>query len=153
MSEKMGYEKNKKFAKDYNNKPKWVTIGGKTFYSRSQGERDVAEYLELLKVGKVIKDWAFEQTKFCFPSEQDPVRTWLIDFDVLENDGSFYYIEFKGLVEPDTKRKLYLLRQYRPEVKVVMVCADKKGIKKIGSRASACCSRVCLLSDFTRGLK
>ena len=152
MTERMGFEKDKRFAKQYNNQ--WITdtIGDKTCTFRSKGEHKVALYLETLRIGKYIKDWAYEQTKFSFPSEQDPVKTWLIDFDVLENDGSFYYIEFKGYVEPDTKRKLYLLSNYRPEVRVVMICADKKGIKKLGSRASSCCERVCLLRDLTKGI-
>ncbi len=150
--EMMGFEKDRRFAKQYNNQRVTETIGGKLCKFRSKGERKVALYLETLKIGGVIKDWAYEQTKFCFPSEKDPVRTWLIDFDVLENDGNFYYIEYKGLVEPDTKRKLYLLSKYRPEIKVVMVCADKKGIKKLGSRATSCCQRACLLRELTKGI-
>ena len=145
MIEMMGFETNRRLSKQYNNQWVHTTINGKDYAFRSKGEHKVALYLETLRVCKVIKDWAYEQTKFCFPSEQDPVRTWLIDFDVLENDGNFYYIEYKGLVEPDTKRKLLLLSKYRPEVKVVMVCADKKGVTKLGSRATSCCQRVCVL--------
>lgn len=151
MTEKMGFEK-KHFQKEYNNT--WVhdCIGGKEYSFRSKGEHKVAQYLELLKQSGNIKDWAFEQTKFCFPSEQDPVRTWLVDFDVLENDGSFYYIEFKGHVEPDVKRKLLLLAKYRPEVKVDMVFYKKSDAKKLGSKASACCRRICTLSEMTHGI-
>ncbi len=152
MVEMMGFEKDKRLAKQYNNQWVYATINGKDYQFRSKSEHKVALYLETLRIGKYIKGWAYEQTTFSFPSEADPVRTWLIDFDVLENDGKFYYIEFKGIVEPDTKRKLSLLSQYRPEVRVVMICSDKKGIKKLGSRASSCCERVCLLKDLTRNI-
>ena len=150
--EYLGFKTNRKFCKQYNNIRITDIIGGKDYTYRSKGEHKIALYLELLKVGGHIKDWAYEQTKFSFPDEENPVRTWLIDFDVLENDGNFYYIEFKGLVEPDTKRKLFLLNQYRPKVKVVMVLADQKGMKKLGNRATIYCTRVCLLSDLTRGI-
>ncbi len=85
----------------YGNRPVDVEIDGKMYHFRSKAEYAVAEQLHLLKQQGYIKDFAYEQTKFCFPSEQDPVKTWLVDFDVLENDGSFYYIEYKGHVEPE----------------------------------------------------
>jgi len=151
LKPKMGFEK-RRFQKEYNNT--WVhdIIGGKEHTYRSKGEHRIAKYLELLKVSGHIKDWAYEQTKFCFPSEKDPVKTWLVDFDILENDGTFYYIEFKGHVEPDVKRKLFLLAKYRPEVKVDMVFYSKADAKRLGSRATSCCRRVCTLAEITRGM-
>uniref|UniRef100_A0A6H1ZP12 Uncharacterized protein n=1 Tax=viral metagenome TaxID=1070528 RepID=A0A6H1ZP12_9ZZZZ len=148
--ERMGFNE-LALAKQYNNQSVHDIIGGKEYTYRSKGEHKIAKYLQLIKEQKYIKDWAYEQTKFSFPSEQDPVRTWLIDFDVLENDGRFYYIEYKGLVEPDTKRKIFLLNQYRPEIRLVMVISDKKNLKRLGSRATACCERVCLLRELIKG--
>jgi len=148
---KMGFEKIR-LAKSYNNVRVHDIIGGKEHTYRSKGEHKIAQILQLLKGGGHIKDWAYEQTKFSFPDDDNPVRTWLVDFDVLENDGRFYYIEYKGLVEPDTKRKLKLLHQYRPEVRVDMICADKRGVKKLGARATSHCRRVLTLREFTNNL-
>ena len=148
----MGFEKNRRFQKDYHNTRTTAFINGKTCNFRSKGEFQIAKYLQFLKDFYQIKDWAYEQTKFCFPSEQDPVKTWLVDFDVINNDGTFYYIEFKGHVEPDTKRKLILLAKYKPEVQVDMVFYGKADMKRLGSKATACCRRVCLLKDLTKGI-
>lgn len=152
MTEMMGFETNRRFVKEYNNQWVHTIIGGKEYNFRSKAEHKLARYLQLLKDSGYIKDWRYEQTKFCFPSEQDPVRTWLVDFDVLNNDGSFYYVEYKGHVEPDTKRKLLLLSQYRPEVELDMVFGNKKDMKRLGVRATACCRRVCTLGELTRGI-
>ena len=90
LKPKMGFE-TRRFQKNYNNT--WVrdTIGGKEYNFRSKGEHRLAKYLELLKVSGHIRDWLYENTTFCFPSEDDPVKTWLVDFDVLENDGCARY--------------------------------------------------------------
>lgn len=138
--------------KKYGNVPTHAIVGDKEYDFKSKAEIKLAKYLQLLKEMGHIKDWLYENTKFCFPSEQDPVKTWLVDFDVLENDGSFHYIEYKGYVEPDTKRKLFLLNQYRPEVKIVMIFASRKQLRKLGNRATSYCKRTCLLSELTRGI-
>lgn len=151
-TEMMGFEKNKRFAKEYNNIRTYANIGGKDYNFRSKAEFKVADYLQLLKTSYLIKDWAYEQTKFCFPDKDNPVMTWLVDFDVLENDGSFYYIEYKGYVEPSVKRKLNLLAKYRPEVKLDMVFGSNRDLKRLGVRATACCRRVCTLGELTKGI-
>lgn len=151
MAAKMGFDETPPRRK-YGNRPVSVEIDGKMFHFRSKAEYDVAEYLHLLKQSGYIKDFAYEQTKFCFPSEAEPIKTWLLDFDILENDGSFYYIEVKGRVEPDTKSKLKLLNTYRPEVRVDMVFTTRRELNRLGSRATSYCRRVCLLSDLTGGM-
>jgi hypothetical protein len=142
---KMGYETNKRLIRDYHNRRETVTIGGKTFTVRSQLEKKIALYLDLLKANGHIKDWAFEQTTFRFPDD-----TYLVDFDVLENDGSFYYLEAKGYFDARSRRKLKLLNKYRPEVRLMLVLQSKSGLKKLGL-AKKYCWRVCLLSELTRG--
>jgi len=137
-----------KITKKYNNT--WVqdTIGGKDCNFRSKGEHKLAKYLELLKQSGHIKDWEYESHNFKFGN----IFSWLVDFTIRNNDNTFEYFEYKGYVEPDTKRKLYAVAEYYPNAKITMVMADKRGIKKLGKRASCICKRVCLLSELTKGI-
>lgn len=144
--EYMGFEEHKSLARDFNNKRTTAIIGGKQYFFRSILEFKVAKYLQLLKDTGHIKDWAFEQTTFKFPDDK-----YLVDFDVLENDGNFYYIEAKGHPDERARRKLRLLNKYKPEVKIMMVFQNARDVKKLGL-AKKYCWRVCVLSELTKGI-
>lgn len=131
---------------DFKNVQTHLVLDGKDYEFRSILESKVAKYLQLLKDTGHIKDWAYEQTRFEFPDD-----SYLVDFDVINNDGTFYYIEVKGYCTAKTKRNLRLLNKYRPEIVLDMVFANKKDIKKLGLAAKYC-RRVCLLRDLTRGI-
>jgi len=143
---RMGFEPNKRIARDFNNKRMTETVGGKECNFRSKLEFRIAKYLQLLKDTGHIKDWAFEQTTFHFPDDR-----YLVDFDVLENDGNFYYIEGKGHPDERARRKLRLLNKYKPEVKIMMVFQSKRDAAKLGL-AKKYCWRVCLLNELTKGI-
>ena len=145
MTEKMGYNEGP-VVMNYKNQRTTTDIGGKTYNFRSKLESKVAQYLQLLKGSGYIKDYAYEQTKFKFPDD-----SYLVDFDVLNNDGTFYYLEAKGYVTAKTKRNLRLLGKYKPEIVLDMVFQNKKDIKKLGTSAKYC-RRVCLLKELTNGL-
>ena len=129
-AERLGFEKIKRIAKNYNNQRSTCEIGGKVCNFRSKIEKKVAEYLELLKQAGHIKNWWYEQTTFHFPDDN-----WLIDFDVRENDDTFWYIECKGQFEARDRKKLKLLDKYRPEVKLLYVFWRKQHIEKMGLAA------------------
>jgi len=78
--------------------------------------------------------------------------SWLVDFEIRNNDDSYEFYEYKGRVEPDTKWKLYMLNKCWPKVKITMVFGNVKQLQKLGSRATSCCQRVCLLSEITHGI-
>jgi hypothetical protein len=151
MTEKMGYEKNKGFAKDFHNKRETVSIGGKLCNFRSKLEHKVAVYLEILKQGKHIKDWAFEQTTFDF---QNPIlKKYIMDFDVIRPDGSFYYIETKGYMDKHGRDRITVLLTERPEVELWVVFQNKRDKVKFERRKiSRQCKRICLLSELIGGL-
>jgi ribosomal protein S8 len=146
LAKKMGFDE-PPLAKQYNNIWCEADIEGKHYWFRSRGERKIAYYLQLLKEQGYIKSWEYETHKFVFPDS-----SWLVDFTVRNNDDTFEYFEFKGLVEPDTKKKIKLVSKYYPDAQITMVMADKKGVKKLGARATSCCKRVCMLRDLTRGI-
>lgn len=141
----MGFEKDRRFARDFHNKPEDVCIGGKSFRVRSQGEKKLAQYLELLKVGGHIKEWDFEQTTFIFPDDK-----YLVDFDVRTNKDEPEYYEYKGMFDARARRKLMLLQKYRPEVKLTLVFGSKRDAKKVSKKMASFCKRVCILT--TKGL-
>jgi hypothetical protein len=144
--ERMGFEVDKRLCKEYNNRSEDVCIGGKSFRVRSQGEKKLAMYLEMLKLSGHIKDWAFEQTTFYFPDKLHPVITYLVDFDVLNIDGTFEYYEFKGLFDSNMRRKLKLLGEYRPEVRLTLVFNKKADARKVSKKMASFCKRVCILT-------
>jgi len=133
--------------KKYGNRIITDTIGGKEYTYRSLGEHKLAKYLQLLKEQDYIKDWEYESHKFTFANSG-----WLVDFLIRNNDNTFEYYEYKGYVEPDTKRKLKLVDKYFPDAQITMVMANKKGVKKLGVRATSRCKRVCTLRELTRGI-
>jgi hypothetical protein len=148
--EYMGFETNRKIHKKYGNISEDVVIGGKEFKVRSQGEKRLAQYLELLKIGGYIKDWAFEQTNF---KTSDGDSFWLVDFDVLNNDGSFEYMEFKGAVKQQDITKLQLLFEARPEVQISFVFENRTSAAKFARRkVSRRCKGIFIQSASGKGL-
>lgn len=129
--ERMGFEANKRIHKKYGNISETVSIGGKLCKFRSQGEKRLAQYLELLKIGGHIKDWAFEQTTFVTGNGD---KFWLVDFDVLNNDGTFEYLEYKGAVKQQDITKLQLLFECKPEVQLTFVFESKASAVKLSRR-------------------
>lgn len=130
MIERMGFEANKGFTRKFGNRPETVQIGDKECHFRSQGEKRLAQYFELLKLGQHHKDWAFEQTTFHFPTG----GKYLVDFDVLNNDGTFEYYEFKGKFKQEDALKLELLFAHRPEVQLTYVFENKREAAKLARR-------------------
>ena len=136
---KMGFEPRKRIYQNFKNVRVDAEVGGKQCKFRSKLEHKVAIYLELLKVSGHIKDWAFEQTKFIFPDDK-----YLVDFDVINTDGTFYYVEAKGRFDGRARRKLQLLSKYRPEVVIDMVFSGKTDALKMKTSMKYC-RRVCVL--------
>lgn len=147
MVEKMGFERNRRFAMDFNVRPATnVLLGSKTYSFRTQGEYKLAKYLQLLQDTGHIKSWSYETTKFIFPDD-----SYLVDFDVRNNDDTFEYYELKGYITAKTRRNVKLLAKYRPEVRLTMVFLNAKDMRKMRTWAKYV-YRVCLLSELTRGI-
>ena len=147
---KMGFNE-PPLARSFNNNRHTAIVGSKECNFRSNLEHRVAVYLELLKIGGHIKDWAFEQTVFHF---DNPILSkYLMDFDVIRPDGTFYYIEAKGMMDKHSRDRITVLLTEKPEVELWVVFQNKRDKvkferKKIAKR----CKRVCLLSELTRGI-
>lgn len=131
---KMGFER-KKLIQDWGNTRITATIGGKTCNFRSKLEYRYAQYLQFLKDAGQIKDWNFEQTKFIFPDETRGAKEYLVDFDILNLDGTFEYHETKGFLTGKDITKFSRVAKYRPEAKIILVMAspDKKRVNRYQS--------------------
>lgn len=98
----------------------WRDIGGKHIYARSRWEANYARYLELLKIGKAIKEWEHEPETFWFEKIKTGTRCYIPDFRVTNNDGSIEYHEVKGWMDSRSKTKLNRMRIYHPTVKMIL---------------------------------
>lgn len=98
-------------------------INGRVMYFRSKWEANYALYLDFLKKNGNIKDWKYEVRWFEFPVKHGTTR-YLPDFQVEELDGSIVYHEVKGYETSKWKTQLKRMKQYYPEVKLIIIDKD-----------------------------
>lgn len=110
----------------------WVEIGGKRFYSRSRAEKRFACYLEFLKKNGSIREWEYEPFEFWFLAEPRGVRSYLPDFKVTELDGTHWWAEVKGYMDPKSKTKIKRFAKYYPEETLRVI--DSKWISQNGKK-------------------
>jgi hypothetical protein len=132
----------------FNNRTSTECIGDKTYTFRSQLEVKVATYLEFLRRAGDIKGWAYEQTTFHFP-DQIICKKYIMDFDVMNLDGTFFYIEAKGFLDKHSRDRLTVLFEKRPDVKLWMVFANRRDkLKFERSRLAKRCERICVIGEL-----
>lgn len=147
----MGFETNKRITRNYNNKQTVIHYGSKVCHFRSKLEARVGDYLEMLKMGRHIKDWAYEQTTFTF--KNIILKHYIMDFDILRNDGTFFYIEAKGMMDKHGRDRIIVLLDERPEVELWVVFSGiKDKMKFMRTKISRQCKRVCTISELTKGM-
>ena len=102
-------------------KAQWITIEDKEYYFRSQWELKYAKHLAFLKKINDIQDWEHEPHTFWFLEIKRGVRSYLPDFKVTRKDGTHYWVEVKGFMDPKSVTKLKRMKKYYPneEVKVI----------------------------------
>lgn len=111
-----------------------VTIGDKTFFARSSWEANIGAYFQFLKEHKKISDWEHEPKTFWFTEIMRGVRSYKPDFLITLNDGTHYYEEVKGWMDPKSATKLKRMKKYYPSVKVDILDEKRyKAIKKMSS--------------------
>lgn len=111
----------------------WYEIDGRSFYFKSKWEVQFAEYLTFLKKNKSIKDWEYESKTFWFESIKRGTRSYLPDFKVIKEDGSHYWAEVKGYLDPRSKTKLRRFAKYYPREELFVFNGEwfKKNKEKI----------------------
>lgn len=106
----------------------WKEIDGKKFYFRSKWEANYAKYLQFLKVHNQIKEWEHEPQTFWFEGIKRGVVSYLPDFKITRSDGTHYWIEVKGWLDPRSNTKIKRFAKYFPEEKLIVI--DSKWFSK-----------------------
>jgi predicted nuclease of restriction endonuclease-like RecB superfamily len=111
----------------------WRCAGEKSFFARSKWEANYGKYLQWLKKNHAIRDWEHEPQEFWFFAIKRGVRSYKPDFKVTNNDGSHYWVEVKGFMDPKSKTKIARMKKYYPDEKLVLVCGKwfKENNKKL----------------------
>lgn len=76
----------------------------------SQAERGYDDVLSLLKRSGQIKDYIHHPPAVKIVGSVK----WRVDFKVIQNDDSGYYVEVKGMETSDYKLKLLLWKDHKP---------------------------------------
>ncbi len=92
----------------------WQIIGGKKIYFRSSWEVKYAKVLQCMKDYKLIIEWEHEPKTFWFEKIKRGCRSYLPDFKVTLQNGSFVWIEIKGYLDSKSKTKIKRFRKYYP---------------------------------------
>ena len=138
MTEKMGYEKDKSFRRDYGVKSFRAKVGGIIYSFDSDGEYYVAVWLEYLRRKGRIRTWNREGMLYEFLESTHP-KKYLPDFIVVEKDGTLVAVEYKTLLTLDHQavKKLKRMALHYPSVKIDLVLDRITLGKGINKRASA----------------
>lgn len=114
----------------YNARAGWREDLG--IYARSMMEANYGRYLEHLKQNKVIQDWQHEPFKAYFTEFGYKRGPWVyvIDYQILENDGSVSYVEVKGRWNSGDKTKIKRFKKHVSENVEVVMKPEMEIIKK-----------------------
>lgn len=99
----------------------WREIGDVRKYYRSSWEANYARYLEWLRGRREIVSWKHEPKTFWFLNIKRGTRSYLPDFEVIENGGTIRYHEVKGWMDDASRVKLKRMAKYYPEETIVLV--------------------------------
>lgn len=102
----------------------WREIAGRKIYFRSKWEFNYCLYLQWCKEQGHILDWDHEPKTFWFEAIKRGVRSYLPDFLISLKDGSGYWVEVKGWLDPKSATKLKRMAKYYPLEKIELVQAD-----------------------------
>lgn len=95
---------------------------GNIFF-RSAWEANYARYLNWLIKNGEIKSWEFEPQVFTFHGETRGVISYMPDFKVYNNNGTYEWHEVKGWMTPKDRTKLKRMAKHYPNEKMVLIDA------------------------------
>lgn len=90
----------------------WRSVGWRSVYFRSKWEANYGRYLQFLKEKDWIKDWQHEPQTFWFENIKRGVRSYLPDFKITRHDGTHYWVEVKGYMDPKSSTKIKRFNKY-----------------------------------------
>ena len=108
------------------NKYKNVKTNG---YS-SKLEYEYSRHLLLLKKQKLINDY-LEQVSISLNVNDIQVCKIIMDFVIIENDGTYHYQDTKGVLTQGQRTKYKLFKAIKPNVKFSIVKRTRKGFVEL----------------------
>lgn len=108
----------------YYSHAKWRDIGDKNIFLRSKWEANYARYLHFLKKNDLISDWEHEPETFWFLNIKRGVRSYLPDFKVTRKDGTHYWVEVKGYMDPKSSTKIKRFNKYYKNEELIVISKD-----------------------------
>jgi len=113
--------KKEKKKKESNYNSGWIEVGGQRIFVRSSYEKNFTRFLQYrVEIGE-IKGWEYEPTTFYFEKIKRGCSSYRPDYRITNLDGSQYWIELKGWLDPKSKTKLKRFAKYFPDEKMVLV--------------------------------
>ena|SRR6187402_910290 len=107
-----------------NKSGEWVEIGPRRIFFRSKWEVKYALNLERMKSIGAIKEWEYEPKTFWFLEIKRGVRSYKPDFRITNKDGSIWWAEVKGWMDPRSVTKIKRMKKYYPEEKISLIGPD-----------------------------
>jgi hypothetical protein len=82
-------------------------------------ELRMCSILDKMKEAGEILDWEYTNDRIKYVSEDGLERNYLFDFKVVNNDGSFKYLEVKGFVQPRDRFKWAAAKEQNIDLQIV----------------------------------
>lgn len=99
----------------------WIEVGGQRIFVRSSYEQNYTRFLQYrVEIGE-IKAWEYEPETFYFEKIKRGCSSYRPDYRITELDGSNYWIELKGFLDPKSITKLKRFAKYFPSEKLILV--------------------------------
>jgi hypothetical protein len=111
----------RRLGRRISSKAGWRVIGKQRCYFRSKMEANYARYLEWLRQRGEIASWHHEPETFWFKGIKRGCVSYLVDYKVVDADGSVWYAEVKGYMDNRSKTKLKRMAKYFPDVKLILI--------------------------------
>jgi len=117
----MQHRAKKRSSTPFKSKAEWKEIGGKRIFFRSKMEFRYALLLQYMKDANEILDWKHEPQTFYFEGIRRGVTNYKPDYKVYNLDGTHFWVEVKGWLDPKSKTKLKRFKKYFPQEKLILV--------------------------------
>ena len=121
-----------KYLRKYKRPKKKIQWAGEEFASIA--ECDFAKDLSHKEI-----TWQYEPTQIPWMPAPVKERTYTPDFKIIREDGSIFFVEFKGYLRPGDKTKMRAVKKQHPEIDIRFVFmnaykAASKNIRKDGTK-------------------
>lgn len=92
--------------------------------------------LDKMKQLNIIKNWSYAKDRIDYFDINNEKHTYIIDFKILNNDNSFYYIQVKGRIRENDEIKWKTVKQNGYKIEIWFIDTIKK-YEKIYQLSSA----------------